>query len=151
MTTTYGSCAMPTGADPQLLLLDTSAAVALCVADHSAHEATADALAGAELGLAGHAAFETFSVLTRLPAPVRLTPAVTARLLARAFPHSRFLTADAARRLLDSLPDLRLAGGAVYDALVAGVAAEHGLPLVSRDGRAVDTYSRLDVDVRLLA
>ena len=53
-------------------LLDTSAAVALVVADHDAHDATWDALHARELGLAGHAWSETFSVLTRLPGAARL-------------------------------------------------------------------------------
>jgi len=70
------------------LLVDTSVAVALTVADHEHHDETFDALQGRRLGLAGHAAFETFSVLTRLPAPARRTPATVARLLARSFPHS---------------------------------------------------------------
>jgi predicted nucleic acid-binding protein len=39
----------------------------------------------------------------------------------------------------------------VYDALVGATAAEHGLPLVTRDLRAVDTYRALDVDVELIA
>ncbi|MDP8969413.1 MAG: hypothetical protein M3N52_02720 [Actinomycetota bacterium] len=49
-------------------------AVALVVGDHEAHEDAWQAVRGARLGLAGHAAFETFSVLTRLPAPLRRTP-----------------------------------------------------------------------------
>ena len=50
-----------------MLLLDTSAAVALVVEDHEAHAATLEAVRGRSLGLAGHAWFETYSVLTRLP------------------------------------------------------------------------------------
>lgn len=54
---------MPVSArDP--LLVDTSIAVALTVADHAHHEATFRALGSRRLGLAGHAAFETLSVLT---------------------------------------------------------------------------------------
>ena len=52
---------MPTGGRRPDVLVDTSAAVALVVADHEHHEATAAALDGRRLGLAGHAAFETFS------------------------------------------------------------------------------------------
>jgi len=36
-------------------------------ADHEHHETTFEALAHRRLGLSGHAAFETFSVVTRLP------------------------------------------------------------------------------------
>lgn len=64
---------MPSSADA-VVLVDTSVAVALVVSDNEHHASTVDALAGRRLGLAGHAAFETCSVLTRLPAPARRTP-----------------------------------------------------------------------------
>ncbi|MGI8430435.1 MAG: type II toxin-antitoxin system VapC family toxin [Solirubrobacteraceae bacterium] len=133
------------------LLVDTSVAVALTVADHEQHETTVRALSDHQLGLAGHAAFETFSVLTRLPFPVRRTPATVARLLAAGFPHSRFLGAQAAAALLDELHQLGIAGGAVYDALVGACAREHGLTLATRDRRARDTYRALDVKVKLVS
>jgi predicted nucleic acid-binding protein len=134
---------------PQLLV-DTSVAVALTVADHRNHLEVSEAVAGRRLGLAGHAAFEAFSVLTRLPGAARRTPATVARLLAANFPHSRFLSAEAAASLLANLPAARIAGGSVYDALVGAAAAEHRLPLATRDRRALDTYRALDVDVKLL-
>ncbi len=133
------------------LLVDTSVAVALTVADHEHHDATFAALQGRRLGLAGHAAFETFSVLTRLPAPARRTPATVARLLAASFPHSRFLGADSSRSLLGRLATIGIAGGSVYDALVGAAAAEHGLTLATRDRRALETYRALDVEVELLS
>lgn len=133
------------------LLVDTSAAVALIVADHEHHDATFDALRRRRLGLAGHAAFEAFSVLTRLPAPARRTPATVARLLAASFPHSRFLSAEATAMLLSRLDALGVAGGAVYDALVGATAAEHGLALATRDRRALETYRALDVEVEMLS
>ena len=139
---------MPTAAEP--LLLDTSAAVPLVLADHVAHAATTAALAGRALGLAGHAAFETWSVLTRLPGPRRLSPAVAGRLLTTEFPHTRQLGAPCAAGLLEALSSLRLSGGSVYDALIAAVAVEHDLELVSRDRRAERTYTRLGVRLRLL-
>ena len=40
---------------------------------------------------------------------------------------------------------LGIAGGAVYDALVGAAAVEHGLTLMTRDRRALDTYRRLNV------
>lgn len=134
---------------PQLLV-DTSVAVALTVTDHRDHDATFDALADRRLGLAGHAAFETFSVLTRLPAPARRTPATVARLLAANFPHSRFLGEEAAGALLADLQANGIAGGSVYDALVGAAAAQHGLPLATRDRRAMSVYQALDVKIELL-
>ena len=75
---------MQINAESDPLLLDTSAAVALVVSDHAHHDTTFDALADRELGLAGHAAFETYSVLTRLPPPNRLTASAVTWLLSPA-------------------------------------------------------------------
>lgn len=142
---------MPTSADAPDALVDTSVAVAMVVADHQAHDATVDALGDRLVGLAGHAAFETFSVLTRLPPPARRSAPVVAELLADSFPASRFLSPDRAAELLRTLPALGLAGGAVHDALVAATAVEHGLVLVTRDRRALQTYRALDAPVELLS
>ncbi len=136
------------GAD---LLVDTSVAVALTVGDHEHHAATFQGLENRRLGLAGHAAFETFSVLTRLPPPARRTPAAVARLLAADFPHTRFLGVRAATTLLAGLESRGIAGGSVYDALVGAAAAEHDLPLATRDTRALEIYRSLDVRVELLS
>ncbi|HEY3728206.1 MAG TPA: type II toxin-antitoxin system VapC family toxin [Solirubrobacteraceae bacterium] len=142
---------MPASGRSLNLLVDTSVAVAITVADHEHHEATAQALGDRQLGLAGHAAFETFSVLTRLPAPARRTPSTVARLLAASFPHSRFLSADAAAALFAELHALGIAGGAVYDALVGASAREHGLTLATRDHRALEIYRAVDVRVELVS
>lgn len=141
---------MPASDSGPDLLVDTSVAVALAVADHEHHETTFRAVGDRRLGLAGHAAFETFSVLTRLPPPARRTPAAVARLLAADFPHSKFLGAKAAAALLEDLHALGVAGGAVYDALVGAAANEHGLPLATRDRRALETYRVLEVHVEFV-
>jgi predicted nucleic acid-binding protein len=142
---------MPAGGRAPALLVDTSVAVALTVADHEHHDRTFAALGDRRLGLAGHAAFETFSVLTRLPTPARRAPATVARLLAGTFPHPRFLGAEAAASLLAELATSGIGGGAVYDALVGACATEHGLVLATRDQRALETYRALEVRVELLA
>ena len=144
---------MPTGADPAPppeLLVDTSVAVALVVADHDHHDAVVAAIGARRLGLAGHAAFETFSVLTRLPPPARREPKVVDQLIRASFPASRFLGAEETAALLDRLAGLGIAGGAVYDALVGAVAVAQGLPLATRDARAADVYRTLDVELELL-
>ena len=144
---------MPTGADPAPppeLLVDTSVAVALVVADHDHHDAVVAAIGARRLGLAGHAAFETYSVLTRLPPPARREPKVVDQLIRANFPASRFLGAEETAALLDRLARLGIAGGAVYDALVGAVAVAHGLPLATRDARAADVYRTLDVELELL-
>ena len=142
---------MPTSAKTRIWLVDTSVAVALLTTDHVAHDAVFAAVAGRRLGLAGHAAYETYSVLTRLPPPARRTPAAVGRLLAANFEHSRFLSPGRAGQLLVELAHRGIAGGSVYDALVAATAIEHALALVSRDRRAVSTYRDLGVEVEFLS
>lgn len=132
------------------VLVDTSVAVPLVVADHEHHASVTRSLGRRRLGLAGHAAFETFSVLTRLPSPVRRESGVVERILRAGFPGTRFLGADDARTLLGRLASLGVAGGAVYDALVGQVAVSHGLVLATRDARAVDVYRALDVEILLI-
>jgi predicted nucleic acid-binding protein len=141
---------MPTSGEKPELLIDTSVAVALAAAGHEHHQATRMAIGDRHCGLAGHAAFETFSVLTRLPPPNRRTPAAVAQLLAHNFPSSRFLSAQGAERLHTRLVSLGIAGGAAYDALVAATAAEHGITLATRDRRAAETYRALDIDFELI-
>ena len=142
-----GPSVISTSRSKAVLLLDTSVAVALAVEDHAHHRQVFQAMTGRTLGLAGHAAFETFSVLTRLPPPTRLAPASVHRLIQTNFPQSRFLGSEAAGRLLQSLAEHGIAGGSVYDALVGATALEHGLTLVTRDRRALATYRELGVSV----
>jgi len=52
-----------------------------------------------------------------------------------------------AGRLPEVLSRLGISGGAVYDALVALAAAEHGADLATRDGRAKATYETVGVPV----
>ena len=134
----------------QVALLDTSTAVALVVEDHDAHVATLDAVRGRRLGLAGHAWFETYSVLTRLPPGLRRSPADALRLLARNFPASGFLGEAEAADLGGDMARLGISGGAVYDALVGAAARQHRLPLVSADARARPVYEALGVEIELI-
>ena len=144
---------MPTGMDAEtdeVLLLDTSAAVALVVEDHEAHAATLEAVRGRRLGLAGHAWFETYSILTRLPGGRRRSPADVAALLAHDFPATAFLADAAAAALGPELARLGISGGAVYDALVGAAARQRGRLLVSGDARARSVYEALGVRVHLI-
>ena len=68
-----------------------------------------------------------------------------ARLLAHNFPGSRFLSAQGAQRFHVRPAALGIAGGAVYDALVAATAAEHEITLATRDRRAAETYRALEM------
>lgn len=130
--------------------MDTSVAVALVVGDHLHHLVAMEAVEGRAPGLAGHAAFETFSVLTRLPPPARRPAHVVARLLGANFPETRFLSSEATGILLRTLEAGGIGGSAVYDALVGAAAAEHALRLLTLDRRAVDTYRAVGCDVEVL-
>jgi len=141
---------MPTRDRQPEILVDTSVAVALVVGDHEHHLPTVRAIGDRRLGLAGHAAFETFSVLTRLPPPARRPPDIVAKLLAQNFPDSLYLSPERAALLLDALGKAGIARGSVYDALVGATAVEHGLKLATRDHRALVTYRALGVDLEFL-
>lgn len=131
-------------------LVDTSVAVASIIAGHEAHRSTLDALGDRAVGLAGHAWFETFSVLTRMPAPARRAAGEVASILAHNFPGSYFLEPNACTELTQRLPRLGITGGAVYDGLVGAAAASAGLTLLSRDRRALNTYRAVGARVELL-
>ena len=127
--------------------LDTSVAIPLLVRTHTAHAAVVRWWNGRDVALSGHALAETYSVLTRLPGDVRLAPGDAARLLDERFVEPLLLGPGVARRLPDVLGRLGIAGGAVYDALVALAAAEHGADLATRDARAKATYEAVGVRV----
>jgi len=133
------------------LALDTSVAVPLLVKTHTAHDTVNHWWAGREVALAGHALAETYSVLTRLPGDLRLAPADAARLIEERFGSALLLSPEAATDLPRRLARLEIAGGAVYDGLVALAALEHGAVLATRDARARDTYERVGVSVVVAA
>jgi predicted nucleic acid-binding protein len=135
-------------------LLDSSASVALLVTGHEAHGAVAavvDAVEDRPLGLAGHAWFETFSVLTRLPSPARRSPAEVSDALHRNFPASVFLGDAATRDIIARLGGIGAGGGAVYDALVGAAAASADAELLTRDRRATGVYQAVGARYLLIA
>jgi predicted nucleic acid-binding protein len=127
--------------------VDTSVAVPLLVRSHHEHAAVVRWWSGQEITLSGHALAETYSVLTRLPGDARLSPADAARLLKARFSPPLVMSTPRARKLPETLSRLSIAGGAVYDALVALAAHEHGLALATRDARARGTYDAVGVKV----
>jgi toxin FitB len=127
--------------------LDTSVAVPLLVRSHRDHTAVARWWNGQEITLSGHALAETYSVLTRLPGDARLAPTDAAHLVRTRFPAPLVLSSRRARNLPETLSRLGIAGGAVYDALVALAAQEHGAALATRDARARGTYDAVGVQV----
>jgi len=127
--------------------VDTSVAVPLLVRSHRHHAAVVRWWSGQEVALSGHALAETYSVLTRLPGDARLAPADAARLLNARFSAPLVLSSSRTRKLPEMLSRLGIAGGAVYDALVALAAKEHEAALATRDARARGTYDAVGVKV----
>ena len=127
--------------------LDTSVAIPLLLRNHQAHAAVARWWDGREVALSGPALAETYSVLTRLPGDLRLAHADAARLLGERFVEPLLLGSEGAGRLPDVLSRHGISGGAVYDALVALAAVEHGADLATRDVRAKATYEAVGARV----
>lgn len=130
--------------------VDTSVVVAGLLLDHAQHDLARPVFDSAPV-VPAHVALESYSVLTRLPLPGRISPADAAQLLLHAF-GGRFVALSGAEQevLLADLPRLGIAGGAVYDALVGATALKHGLTLHSLDRRAAGTYDAIGVDYKLI-
>ncbi len=127
--------------------VDASVAVPLLVRSHQHHAEVVRWWDGQELALSGHALAETYSVLTRLSGDARLAAADAARLLDARFTTPLLLSGGHARKVPATLSRIGIAGGAVYDGLVALAAKEHGVPLATRDARARGTYDAVGVKV----
>lgn len=134
-----------------MIALDTSVVIAALLSWHEAHDASRRAAAGG--AIPAHALLESYSVLTRLPPPHRVAPAVASRLLAGWFPSKVVLvpTAASSGAVVGRLAAAGVVGGAAYDGLVALTAAEHRAELLTRDRRAAATYEALSVPYRFLA
>jgi predicted nucleic acid-binding protein len=129
---------------------DTSLVIAAFASWHEHHEAARRALDGG-LRLIDHCALETYSVLTRLPPPHRISGAVVRDFLAARFPGPLLrLSAAAYKDFILGLPDRGVTGGGAYDALVAATAAGCGVELITCDRRALPVYERYGVRARLL-
>ena len=130
--------------------VDTSVAVPLILAGHRGHEAVNVAIGNRAVRLASHAQLETYSVLTRLPGDARLAPTDASELLADRFGAPMFLSESSGQALVATLSENGIVGGAVYDALIGLTALEAGAVLLTRDRRAVPTFSALGVMFELV-
>lgn len=110
---------------------DTNCIVALISSRHEHHEHALGEIerrldAGETLVLAAHTLVETYSVLTRLPMPNRLSPTDCRSLLEANFSPEVAevvtLSPDGYRRLIHDAPASNLSGGRVYDAVIAACA-----------------------------
>lgn len=129
---------------------DTSLVVAAFASWHETHEPARRAL-DAGLRLPEHCALETYSVLTRLPAPHRAPGDVVRDFLKARFPEAFLRLSPASyRSFLLGLWERKVVGGAAYDALVAATAAEHSAELLTCDRRAAAIYERYGVPIQVL-
>jgi predicted nucleic acid-binding protein len=113
---------------------DASCMVAAICAWHQHHERARKEIegrlrAGETLVSIGHALIETYSVLTRLPPPHRLSPEDARNMIAVSF--ERGVTVVGAdhrlyRRLLAQAPESGTSGGRIYDALITACARKAG-------------------------
>lgn len=129
---------------------DTSLVVAAFASWHEKHQAARQAL-DEDIRLIDHCALESYSVLTRLPAPHRAPAELVRQFLQERFskPYLR-LSVGAYRAFVLALPAQGISGGAAYDALIAATAARTGAELVSCDRKAAGIYERYGVRTRLL-
>jgi len=129
---------------------DSSLVVAAFASWHERHE-PARRLLDAGLRLVEHCALESYSVLTRLPAPHRSPGNLVRDFLVARFPDSPLRLGVAEfRKFLLGLPEQRVTGGSTYDALVAATAASHDAELVTCDRRAAPVYESYGVRVVML-
>lgn len=120
------------------VLFDTSVLVAALEASHPRHESCIAWLERAkarelEFLVAAHTLAETFSVLSSLPVRPRLSPQHAFQLLeANVLGHARIVALSVAdyASLLRRLADLGIAGGAVYDGILAQAANSEGVDLL---------------------
>ncbi len=127
------------------IAVDSSVIVAGFSSWHEAHDEARDGLDRGPL-LIAHCALEAYSVLTRMPAPYRVSPDIVSLFLKARFP-KRPIILPAARQasIVERLAKTGIRGGAVYDAFVGLTAAHHGATLLTLDGRAQPTYTQLAI------
>ena len=128
-----------------MIAVDTSVVVAAFASWHQGHPAAA-AVLSRRPRVPAHVLLESFSVLTRLPPPHRAPADLVASFLEQRFREAPLvLPARAHRDLVMKAADTGLAGGAIYDVLIAATARHAGATLLTRDQRARPVYERVGV------
>ncbi|MGH8291051.1 MAG: PIN domain-containing protein [Steroidobacteraceae bacterium] len=129
---------------------DTSLVVAAFASWHEHHARARKAL-GEGVRLIDHCALETYSVLTRFPAPHRCTGAVVRDFLRLRFTEPYLCLEDRNyKEFILGLPERGISGGSAYDALVAATAAANSAELITCDRRAAPIYERYGVRVHFI-
>ena len=111
-------------------MLDTNCMIAAVSRAHPRHTEAADEYnvrldRGESLILAAHSLAEAYSVLTRIPVPLRLSARQAATVLETSFLNrGQVVSLDGPEyvALLQSLPSRGVTGGLVYDAIIAACA-----------------------------
>jgi len=133
-----------------VIAVDTSVVVAGFASWHEGHQPASAALAR-KPRVPAHVLVESYCVLTRLPPPHRAPADLVATFLAERFPEAPLvLPARAHLELLETSARAGLAGGAIYDALIAATARHADATLLTRDERARSVYDRLNVRYELV-
>jgi predicted nucleic acid-binding protein len=134
-----------------VIAADTSVVVSAALPWHENHTRSRSALDRARPRLLGPVAIETYSVLTRLPPPLRVPARLAEDYLAQSFEEPMLVLSPIGYRgLVDTAAAEGIVGGAIYDGLVAATAREAGATLLTRDRRAAAVYQLLGVDYRLI-
>ncbi len=124
---------MSTSENPAVWAIDSSALIASLLSWHERHEAAHQRIddlltSGHELVLPLHSLIETYAVLTRLPAPHRLSPRAALDLLEaqRASVRLIGLPTEEGWDFVRRLGEQGMAGGRTYDALIVASARKGG-------------------------
>jgi predicted nucleic acid-binding protein len=134
-----------------VIVADTSVVIASALPWHDSHAAARAALTPGKTRLLAPVAVESYSVLTRLPAPHRVPAGVAWAYLSATFKLPPLtLAADGYSRLLARAAEAGIVGGAIYDAFIGAAAREAEATLLTLDRRAMSTYSLLGVDHQFL-
>ena len=133
-----------------LVAVDTSVVVAGFASWHEGHSSAAAVLARRPR-VPAHVLLEAYSVLTRLPPPHRAPADLVATFLTERFPDAPLVLAPRAYAALVAAAAVEgVAGGAIYDALIAATARHAGATLLTRDQRARVIYERMKVSHELV-
>lgn len=133
-----------------MIAVDTSVVIAAISPWHENYH-RARTVCAEEVRVPAHCLLETYSTLTRMPEPLRISGSVAHEVVSRQWNDKRIDPSSALFATAISLIAERgIVGGSTYDGLVALTVLEHELSLVSFDRRAERTYRRLGVDYTLM-
>lgn len=125
------------------VLYDTSVLIAALLVEHSKHATALSKLELARHGhvqgyLSTHSLAELYSVMTRLPPPLRVTPREALVILADLIEYIEPvpLVANDYQRAIGLMTQLNLPGGGIFDAVIAQAALKAGVDhLVTFNGK----------------